>query len=77
MADTGSISSPQQRVIRVFVSSTFQDMHAEREELVEHAFPQLRKASVTPRLCRPGCRGMACRSLVVRLRGIQKGYGKP
>lgn len=27
------IPSPQQRVIRVFVSSTFRDMQAEREEL--------------------------------------------
>jgi tetratricopeptide (TPR) repeat protein len=34
---------PQQRVMRVFVSSTFQDMHAEREELVKRVFPQLRK----------------------------------
>lgn len=33
----------EQRVIRVFVSSTFRDMHAEREELVKRVFPQLRK----------------------------------
>ncbi|MBI3610876.1 MAG: DUF4062 domain-containing protein [Nitrospirae bacterium] len=33
----------KQRVIRVFVSSTFRDMHAEREELVKRVFPQLRK----------------------------------
>ncbi|OGG49226.1 MAG: hypothetical protein A3F84_23950 [Candidatus Handelsmanbacteria bacterium RIFCSPLOWO2_12_FULL_64_10] len=33
----------QQRVIRVFVSSTFRDMQAEREELVKRVFPQLRK----------------------------------
>ncbi len=33
----------EQRVIRVFVSSTFRDMHAERDELVKRAFPQLRK----------------------------------
>jgi len=33
----------QPRVIRVFVSSTFQDMHAERDELVKRVFPQLRK----------------------------------
>ncbi len=33
----------QQRMIRVFVSSTFKDMHAEREELVKRVFPQLRK----------------------------------
>jgi len=31
------------RVIRVFVSSTFRDMQAEREELVKRVFPQLRK----------------------------------
>ncbi|HSB09652.1 MAG TPA: tetratricopeptide repeat protein [Blastocatellia bacterium] len=34
-------SSP--RVIRVFVSSTFRDMQAERDELVKQTFPQLRK----------------------------------
>ncbi len=33
----------EQRVIRVFVSSTSRDMHAEREELVKRIFPQLRK----------------------------------
>ena len=32
-----------QRVIRVFVSSTFRDMQAERDELVKRTFPQLRK----------------------------------
>ena len=31
-----------ERVIRVYVSSTFQDMHVEREELVKHTFPALR-----------------------------------
>ncbi len=34
---------PRDRVIRVFVSSTFHDMKAERDELVLRAFPQLRK----------------------------------
>jgi hypothetical protein len=34
---------PQQRVIRVFVSSTFCDMHAERDEFVKRIFPQVRK----------------------------------
>jgi hypothetical protein len=34
---------PSDRVIRVFVSSTFRDMHAEREELVKRVFPELRK----------------------------------
>ncbi len=33
----------QERVVRVFVSSTFRDMQAEREELVKRVFPQLRK----------------------------------
>jgi ATP/maltotriose-dependent transcriptional regulator MalT len=37
-----STSTPA-RVIRVFVSSTFRDMQAEREELVKRIFPQLRK----------------------------------
>jgi hypothetical protein len=32
-----------QRVIRVFISSTFKDMDAEREELVKYVFPKLRK----------------------------------
>ena len=31
------------RVVRVFISSTFRDMQAEREELVKRIFPQLRK----------------------------------
>jgi hypothetical protein len=34
---------PIDRVIRVFVSSTFADMHAEREELVKRVFPELRR----------------------------------
>src|SRR5664280_1423118 len=36
-------STTQERVIRVFVSSTFRDMQEEREELVKRVFPQLRK----------------------------------
>lgn len=32
-----------QRVVRVFVSSTFRDMQAERDELIKRIFPQLRK----------------------------------
>ena len=32
-----------QRAVRVFVSSTFRDMHAERGGLVKRVFPQLRK----------------------------------
>jgi hypothetical protein len=31
------------RAVRVFVSSTFRDMFAEREELIKRVFPQLRK----------------------------------
>lgn len=38
---TAEISRP--RAIRVFVSSTFRDMHDEREELIKRIFPQLRK----------------------------------
>jgi hypothetical protein len=37
----------QQRVIRVFVSSTFRDMHAERDELIKRVFSQLRKLCET------------------------------
>ncbi|HEV2990366.1 MAG TPA: DUF4062 domain-containing protein, partial [Candidatus Angelobacter sp.] len=33
----------RERVIRVFVSSTFRDMHAERDHLVKFVFPELRK----------------------------------
>jgi hypothetical protein len=33
----------ENRVIRVFVSSTFRDMQAERDHLVKFIFPQLRK----------------------------------
>ena len=33
----------QERVIRVFVSSTFRDMQAERDHLVKIIFPHLRK----------------------------------
>jgi len=34
---------PRSRYIRVFVSSTFKDMKAERDELILRVFPQLRK----------------------------------
>ena len=33
----------QDRVVRVFISSTFRDMFEEREILVKRIFPQLRK----------------------------------
>ena len=35
--------SEKQRVVRVFISSTFRDMHAERDELIKFIFPALRK----------------------------------
>ena len=35
--------SEKQRTIRVFISSTFRDMHAERDELMLFVFPELRK----------------------------------
>ncbi len=36
-------AAPGQRVVRVFVSSTFRDMGAERDELAKRVFPQLRR----------------------------------
>lgn len=36
-------ADPLQRQLRVFISSTFRDMQAEREELVKRIFPQLRR----------------------------------
>jgi preprotein translocase subunit SecA/nephrocystin-3 len=38
-----TISGPHDRVVRVFISSTFRDMQADREELVKQAFPRLRQ----------------------------------
>src|SRR4030095_10807469 len=35
-----SIPTERERRIRLFVSSTFEDMHGEREELVKFVFPQ-------------------------------------
>ena len=43
MTTQQSMSETQPRVIRVFVSSTFRDMQAERDEFVKFIFPQLRK----------------------------------
>ena len=43
MSDPASQETFRQRVVRVFVSSTFSDMHAERDELARRVFPQLRK----------------------------------
>jgi hypothetical protein len=42
-AGQSSRSAMSPRVMRVFVSSTFRDMHEEREELVKRVFPELRK----------------------------------
>lgn len=39
----GSLDSGAERTIRVFVSSTFKDMKAERNELVLRVFPKLRR----------------------------------
>ncbi len=35
--------SPSSRRIRVFISSTFRDMIAERDELMSHTWPELRR----------------------------------
>ncbi|HSB12297.1 MAG TPA: tetratricopeptide repeat protein [Blastocatellia bacterium] len=37
------IAAPEDRAVRVFVSSTFRDMHGERDELIKKTFPHLRK----------------------------------
>jgi len=43
MTTKQSPAETQPRVVRVFISSTFRDMQAERDELVKRIFPQLRK----------------------------------
>src|SRR5437762_8378817 len=43
MASDNYSTARSDRQIRVFVSSTFRDTHAERDYLVKFAFPQLRK----------------------------------
>jgi tetratricopeptide (TPR) repeat protein len=43
MSESSETSLRASRVIRVFVSSTFRDMQAERDHLVKFTFPQLRK----------------------------------
>jgi nephrocystin-3 len=35
--------SPRDRVVRVFVSSTFRDMQRERDHLVKYIFPELKR----------------------------------
>ena len=54
-------ASGQSRVIRLFVSSTFRDMQPERDVLIKHTFPQLRRLCDqreyrNPRGSRGGCR---------------------
>ena len=39
-----AISKNSNREIRVFISSTFRDMHVERDYLVSHVFPVIRRA---------------------------------
>lgn len=43
MAGVGPSGTAPDRAIRVFVSSTFRDMQAEREELVKRVFPPVRR----------------------------------
>lgn len=43
MRNRSARTATDQRVVRVFVSSTFRDMQGERDELVKRIFPQLRK----------------------------------
>ena len=38
-----SPAPPRERVVRVFISSTFRDMQEERDRLVKYAFPELRR----------------------------------
>jgi len=40
LVQSAPASTPQERVIRVFVSSTFREIQAEREELVTRIVPQ-------------------------------------
>ncbi len=42
-SDTKRKHQPESRVIRVFISSTFNDMFEERDVLVKHIFPELRR----------------------------------
>ena len=41
---------PRWRGVRVFISSTFRDMHAERDVLVRAVFPELRRRAAAHRL---------------------------
>lgn len=41
------MSFPRWRGVRVFISSTFRDMHAERDILVRSVFPELRRRAAS------------------------------
>ncbi len=41
---TNTAQHTANREIRVFISSTFRDMHAERDYLISHVFPVIRRA---------------------------------
>jgi hypothetical protein len=43
MANAPDPGPAQERSIRIFISSTFRDMQAERDELIKRTFPQLRQ----------------------------------
>jgi nephrocystin-3 len=43
VANVPAQTQPSTRSVRVFVSSTFHDMHGERDELVKRVFPELRR----------------------------------
>jgi nephrocystin-3 len=58
VADKLETAPLRKREIRVFISSTFRDLQEEREELVKHVFPKLRK------LCEE--RGVAWREVDLR-----------
>ena len=43
MSGHESLNPASDSEIRVFISSTFKDMHAERELLIKRVFPELRR----------------------------------
>ena len=54
--------NPQERVVRVFISSTFRDMHAERDELGKKVFLEL---------------GRRCRERRIEFLGVDLRWGIP
>jgi hypothetical protein len=50
MTDRASPSPTSSGQIRVFISSTFRDMHAEQDHLVRFVFPRLREEMLTRRI---------------------------